>query len=288
MKVPTLIHTVVAAVLVAAVIPPALSGEPRSLPNRAESVKFAVIGDSGNGKRPQYEVAAQLASQQAEFPFELVIMLGDNLYGGQQPEDFVAKFEKPYAALLGGGVRFFAALGNHDHASNRFYPSFNMSGDRYYTFARRNVRFFVLDTTVFDAEQRAWIERELAAAPEEWKVCYFHHPLYSNGIRHGSQLDLRPQLEPLFVKYGVQVVFSGHDHVYERITPQQGVQYFVSGAGGQLRKGGVRPSATTAAYFDQDQSFMLVEIAGSDLFFNAVSRTGQIVDSGAMTTRTTR
>ena len=86
----------------------------------------------------------------------------------------------------------------------------------------------------------------------------------------------------------MQVVFSGHDHVYERITPQQGIQYLVSGAGGQLRKGGVRPSATTAAYFDQDQSFMLVEIAGSDLFFNAVSRTGQIVDSGAMTTRTTR
>ena len=288
MKVPSLIHAVVAAVLVAALVSPTLTGEPRSLPNLAESVKFAVIGDTGNGKRAQYEVAAQLASRRAEFPFELVIMLGDNMYGGQQPEDFVTKFAKPYAALLSDGVRFFAALGNHDHGSNRFYQPFNMSGDRYYTFARRNVRFFVLDTNVFDAEQRTWIEGALAAAPEEWKVCYFHHPLYSNGIRHGSQVDLRPQLEPLFVKYGVQVVFSGHDHVYERITPQQGVQYFVSGAGGQLRKGGVRPSATTAAYFDQDQSFMLVEIAGSDLFFNAVSRTGQIVDSGAITTRTTR
>jgi hypothetical protein len=281
-------HTVVATVLVAALLSPALTGEPRSLPNRAESLKFAVLGDTGNGKRPQYEVAAQLASRRAEFPFELVIMLGDNMYGGQQPDDFVAKFEKPYAALVSEGVRFFAALGNHDRPINRLYPPFNMRGDRYYTFARRNVRFFVLDTTAFDAGQLTWIERELAAAPEEWKVCYFHHPLYSNGLRHGAEVDLRPLLEPLFVKYGVQVVFSGHDHVYERLTPQQGVQYFVSGAGGQLRKGGVRPSATTAAYFDQDRSFMLVEIAGSDLFFNAVSRTGQIVDSGAMTTRPPR
>jgi 3',5'-cyclic AMP phosphodiesterase CpdA len=287
MTVSALRRSVVAAVLVAALVSPALTGAHRSLPNRAESVKFAVIGDTGSGKRPQYEVGAQLASRRAEFPFDLVIMLGDNMYGGQQPDDFVVKFEKPYAALLNDGVRFFAALGNHDHASNRFYPPFNMSGERYYTFARRNVRFFVLDTMVFDAEQRTWLEGALATAPEEWKICYFHHPLYSNGLRHGSQVDLRPQMEPLFVKYGVQVVFSGHDHVYERITPQQGIQYFVSGAGGQLRKGGVRPSVTTAAYFDQDQSFMLVEIAGSDLFFNAVSRTGQIVDSGAITTRTT-
>ena len=90
------------------------------------------------------------------------------------------------------------------------------------------------------------------------------------------------QLEPLLVKYGVQVVFSGHDHVYERIKPQQGIHYFVSGAAGQLRKGDVNPSAMTAAYFDQDRSFMLVEIAARNLFFEAISRTGKTVDSGVI------
>jgi hypothetical protein len=90
------------------------------------------------------------------------------------------------------------------------------------------------------------------------------------------------QLEPLLVKYGVQVVFSGHDHIYERIKPQQGIQYFVSGAAGQLRKGDVSPSAMTAAYFDQDRSFMLVEIAEQNLFFEAISRTGKTVDSGVI------
>ncbi len=89
-------------------------------------------------------------------------------------------------------------------------------------------------------------------------------------------------LEPLFVRYGVNVVFSGHDHVYERLKPQKGVYYFVEGAGGQLRKGDLHRSAMTAAAFDQDQSFLLVDIAGDDLAFEALSRGGQTVDSGVI------
>jgi hypothetical protein len=88
--------------------------------------------------------------------------------------------------------------------------------------------------------------------------------------------------EPLFIKYGVNVVFSGHDHIYERIKPQKGIVYFVSGSAGELRRGDVRPSAMTAASFDQDQSFMIVEVVGNDLTFQAISRTGKIVDSGVI------
>jgi predicted MPP superfamily phosphohydrolase len=95
-------------------------------------------------------------------------------------------------------------------------------------------------------------------------------------------VDLRVVLEPLFVRYGVNVVFSGHDHVYERIKPQKGITYFISGAGGQLRKGDVKPSEITAAQYDQDRSFMLIEVSGNDLFFQAVSRSGATVDSGVI------
>jgi 3',5'-cyclic AMP phosphodiesterase CpdA len=122
----------------------------------------------------------------------------------------------------------------------------------------------------------------LRQSQDDWKICYFHHPLYSDGKTHGSQVDLRVVLEPLFVKYGVNVVFSGHDHVYERLKPQKGITYFVSGAGGQLRKGDVRRSDMTAAQFDQDCSFMLIEVSGDDLFFQAISRTGATVDSGVV------
>ena len=119
-------------------------------------------------------------------------------------------------------------------------------------------------------------------AGEDWTVCYFHHPLYSNAARHGSSVNLRVLLEPLFIKHGVDVVFSGHDHVYERIKPQKGIYYFVSGAAGQLRRGNTRPTDETAAYFDQDQTFMLVEVSGDHMNFAAISRAGKAVDSGVI------
>ena len=253
-----------------------------ALPNRAGSLKFAVIGDNGTGERPQYEVGQQMAASHARFAFDLVIMLGDNMYGGQRPADFVKKFEQPYAPLLAAGVRFQASLGNHDRPENVSYRHFNMGGQRYYTFARRNVRFLALDSTRMDSGQLAWIEASLRDAREEWKICYFHHPLYSNASRHGSSVDLRVLLEPLFLKYGVNVVFSGHDHVYERLKPQKGIFYFVSGSAGQLRRGNMRPTDQTAAYFDQDQSFMLVEIAGAALHYQAIARSGKVVDSGVL------
>ncbi|HYN09837.1 MAG TPA: metallophosphoesterase [Vicinamibacterales bacterium] len=252
------------------------------LPNRPDSVKFAAIGDNGTGGRPQYDVAQQMVKARAVFPFDFVIMLGDNMYGGQTPADFVKKFEQPYAALLTAGVKFQASLGNHDQAENINYKLYNMNGQRYYSYARGNVRLFVLDSNQMDQKQLAWIDTSLRDAREDWKICYFHHPLYSNADRHGASVDLRVLLEPIFVKHGVNVVFSGHDHVYERIKPQKGIYYFVSGAAGQLRRGNMSPTAETAAYFDQDQSFMLVEIAGSELHFRSISRAGKTVDSGVI------
>ena len=157
-----------------------------------------------------------------------------------------------------------------------------MDGKRYYTYVRNNVRFVALDSTQMDPAQVQWVEETLRDAKEAWKICYFHHPLYSNAARHGSSVDLRVVLEPIFVKYGVNVVFSGHDHVYERIKPQKGITYFVSGAAGQLRRGNLRPDADTAAYFDQDQSFMLVEIADDEMSFAAISRAGSTVDLGVI------
>jgi 3',5'-cyclic AMP phosphodiesterase CpdA len=157
-----------------------------------------------------------------------------------------------------------------------------MAGERYYTFARPPARFFILDTNLMDRTQLAWIEDTLGRAAEPWKIVSFHHPIYSDGDRHGSNVEMRVLLEPLLVRHGVTVVFSGHEHIYERTTPQKGVTYFIEGSSGQLRKGGVTPSALTAASFADDRTFMLVEISGDQLFFQTVSRTGRIVDSGVI------
>ena len=252
------------------------------LPNRAGSLKLAVIGDNGSGDRAQYDVGERMVQSRRTFAFDLVLMMGDNFYGSQRPSDLVKKFELPYKGLLDAGIRFQAALGNHDELSTVNYPPLNMGGQRYYTFARGVVRFFFLDTNSLDPKQVEWLEGALRGSAEPWRITVFHHPIYGNAGRHGGAPDLRLRLEPLLLKYGVTVVFSGHDHVYERLKPQNGITYFVCGSGGKLRKGDLVPSETTAAGFDQDQAFTLVEIDGDELFFQTISRSGATVDAGVI------
>jgi hypothetical protein len=248
-----------------------------------KSVKFAVIGDSGTGESPQFEVARQMAEYHGVFPFDFVLMLGDNLYGSQKPHDFRRKFEEPYQPLLSAGVKFYASLGNHDEATERMYKPFNMNGKQYYSFRKGNVEFLALDSNYMDPEQVKWIDRELGGSDATWKICYFHHPLYSDGKTHGPSLDLRKQLEPIFLAHGVNLVLSGHEHFYERLKPQQGITYIILGNSGQLRPHDIRPSQETEKGFDTDRSFLLAQIAGDQLSFQVISRTGDTIDSGSLT-----
>jgi hypothetical protein len=269
------------AAAAAAVNPPA------TLPNLPDSTKFAVIGDNGTGAAPQYDLAATMNGVRARYPYALVLMVGDNFYGRQRAEDLHEKFDRPYAPLLAAGVRFQAVIGNHDDPKTIDYPPLRMEGRRYYIFTDRNVRFFAIDSNALDERQMTWLGTALAAATEPWKIAYFHHPLYSNGDRHGSSVETRIALEPLLVKYGVSVVFTGHDHIYERLVPQLGITHFVCGSGGQLRNGGLKRAASTAAGFDQDLVFLVAEIDGDELVFEAISRTGAVVDSGRIRRRVT-
>ena len=274
------------AILLLVVVAPILTARRApafAFPLQAKSVRLAAIGDMGTGAPLQMDVARQMFKSHGVFPFDFVITLGDNIYTGSAPADFDKDFAVPYKSLLDAGVLFYASLGNHDDPNERLYKPFNMDGASYYTYKKGNVRFFVLDSNYMDAKQTAWLEAQLrTASNDEWKVCYFHHALYSSGKYHGPATDLRKVLEPLFVEYGVDVVFSGHEHVYERILPQRGIYYFTEGASGELRAGNLAPSAITAKGFDTDRSFLMVEIAGDDLYFQATSRTGVAVDSGVI------
>lgn len=280
--------TVLLALVFATTLPAAPAVQDIALGSRPGSLKLAVIGDNGTGDRPQYDTAERLVASRAQFAYSAVLMLGDNMYGRQEPSDFVDKFERPYGPLLTAGVMFRAALGNHDRPENRDYAPFGMAGQRYYSFALQSVRFVVLDTNQLDAVQLRWADDTLAAAQEPWKIAIFHHPLYSDARRHGSNVDLRVLLEPLLVKHGVRVALSGHEHVYERTHPQKGITYFVNGIGGQLRRGDLdRRAPTFAAGFDTDRAFMLVEISDAEFAFQVISRTGQTVDSGVVFRRVT-
>jgi hypothetical protein len=256
------------------------------LPEAAGSFRFAVIGDTGTGGKAQREIAVRLDQLHREVPFQTVLMLGDNIYGGQKPSDLRAKFERPYAELLEAGVRFYAVLGNHDQPAQRTYSQFNMGGRSYYSFQPHpNVRFVGLDSNRMDQGQLNWLDGELAESREDWKIVFLHHPIYSSGARHGSNLKLRRSLEPLFIKHGVALALAGHDHFYERTKPQNGVWYFVAGGAAKLRAGNVRKNGITAKAFDKDRSFLVMEIREGQLHFQAVSRTGATVDEGVIPKR---
>ena len=259
----------------------AIAAQDFRFPLTQNSVRFAVIGDMGTGDASQYQTAQKMIDSRVAFPYDFVIMLGDNIYGGSKSKDFEQKFQVPYKPLLDAGVPFYACLGNHDNPNEREYKPFNMGGESYYTYKKGNVRFFVLDSNYMDPKQLAWIESQFkSSSASDWKICYFHHPLYSSGRFHGPATDVRQVLEPLLIKYGVNVVFSGHEHVYERVHPQHGIYYFTEGSSGELRPNNLNKTAVTDKGFDTDRTFMLVEIATENMYFQTFSRAGAVVDSG--------
>jgi hypothetical protein len=274
------------------VAPDTLSRGVLTLPNRARSVKFAVIGDSGRGTPPQFEIAAQMHAFHERFAYPFVLMVGDNIYEGTaSEEDYRRKFEEPYRQLLDAGVEFYAALGNHDDPLQVAYRPFNMNGKRYYSFTppedpltnlTTRVELFALDTTYLDREQLQWIDERLAASRASWKICFFHHPLYTSGRYRLSSRAYRIRLEPLLVRHGVDAVFSGHEHIYQRSEIVGGVQYFVTGGAGSLRPGDGTRASYVARTFASDYHFMLVEIDGRELHFQAISRSGQTIDAGTL------
>jgi 3',5'-cyclic AMP phosphodiesterase CpdA len=263
-----------------------------TLPNHATSVKFAAIGDSGRGTPPQFEIAAQMTAFRERFHFPFVIMLGDNIYEGPAtPEDYRQKFEEPYRALLDKGVKFYAVLGNHDDPRQVTYPLFNMKAERYYSFVppedpltrlATQVEFFALDSTNLDRTQLAWLDQRLAASRATWKICFFHHPIYTSGRYRASSRAYRLRLEPVLVRHGVDAAFSGHEHIYQRSAIRGGVQYFVSGGAGSLRPADGTPASYVARTFAGDYHFMLIEIDGPALHFQTIGRSGQTIDAGTL------
>ena len=269
--------------LIAAALTAGVFAQELTVPNKAGTLKFAVIGDSGTGNADQYRTAKVLSNVRQRFPYEFVLMMGDNMYGGETTRDFERKFETPYKPILDAGIKFYAALGNHDSPNQTKYKLFNMNGERYYTFKPKNgIRFFALDSNYMDPNQLKWLEKELAASGSDWKVAFFHHPIYSSAGRHGSDPALREQLEPLFIKYSVDLVLQGHDHIYERVRPQNGIAYFVSGGAGKLRKGDLADAGLTAKGFDAGFHFMIFEVDGDQMTFQTISDLAKTIDSGTI------
>jgi 3',5'-cyclic AMP phosphodiesterase CpdA len=260
--------------------------------NNQQALNFVAIGDSGDGSKAQYAIANQMLAFRGKAPFDFALMLGDNIYGGGKPKYFKAEFELPYKDLLAAGVKFYAVLGNHDVLEADYhvnYKDFNMGGKRYYNFVKgvqgtdHLVEFFALDTNAeagLEKAQLDWLAKELGDSKARWKVAYMHHSIFSSGKMHPPYLALRNQLHPLFVKHKVNLVLAGHTHVYERVKPQDGVQYITEGSSGKIMRNNlVKGSPLTAYGNDQQQSFLLLHVTPKDLTVEAIGMDGKQFDT---------
>lgn len=240
-------------------------------------VRFLAFGDSGGGGSDQYALLGQMFT----VPMDLIIHTGDLAYDSgsiSQIEDTVFAV---YADLF-KNIPFFPAAGNHDYETlggAPFRSVFSLpgvSGEKWYSYDWGRVHFVALDTEADYATQARWLDEDLAATTLPWKIVYLHRPPYSSGT-HGSDTALRNILAPVLEKHDVQLVLAGHDHNYERMKPQNGVAYVVTGGGG-IGTRSVGSSSFTA--FSEDViHFVYGEVSEDQLVLHAIDATGTEFDS---------
>lgn len=237
-------------------------------------VSFAVLGDSGDATVDQETLAEQINS----YPFDLMLHVGDIAYGAGTFSEFDEKYFDIYRELL-SYVPVFPVAGNHEYRSPDAAPFralFDLpNNERWYSFDWGPVHFIGLDTEQLGDEQEAWLQKDLANSKADWDIVYLHKGPYSSGI-HGSNGEVQDRFQPLFEKYGVRLVFSGHDHHYERTKEINGVNYIVSGGGGA----GTYPvkASDFSAFALEVIEFVYVTIDGDKLSVHAVDGTGKEFD----------
>lgn len=244
--------------------------------------KFAVFGDSGSGKPPQYMVAQQVERQGVDF----VLHTGDVVYPKGEDKNYPARVYLPYKSLI-ARVPLFPAIGNHDIKTADGQPwlnNFVLPGEeRFYSFSYGNAFFVALDSSYINLNSARWLEAQLTRTDKLWKFIFFHIPPFSNHKdRYGSVEAIRFWL-PLFEKYKVAVVFSGHDHMYTRFGPTNGVHYIVEGLGGSSLHE-INPKAKGVLFTNNTEyGFGLMKVAGDKLTFQHITANGKVLDAFTLT-----
>jgi acid phosphatase type 7 len=244
--------------------------------DNSEPVRFLAFGDSGGGGSDQYALLEQMFT----VPMDFMIHTGDLAYDSGSIGQIEDNVFGVYADLF-KNLPFFPAAGNHDYATMRgapFRAVFNLPGstEKWYSYEWGRAHFAALDTESDYATQAAWLDQDLAATTLPWKIVYMHRPPYSSGT-HGSDTALRAKLAPVLEKHHVQLVLAGHDHDYERMKPQNGVAYVVTGGGGVGTRA-VGESGFTAISNDVIH-FVYVEVFADQLVLHAIDASGREFDS---------
>jgi 3',5'-cyclic AMP phosphodiesterase CpdA len=246
-------------------------------PGEDPLLRIAVAGDVGESGPRLDATADAIARIGALEPFDALLLLGDNAYPAGDPQALHGTVFRPFAGVLDQGAELLAVLGNHDvmqgHADAQV-SALAMPG-RWWSRSFGDVLVIGLDSTIpNDPDQLAFLERTLADSTAVWKIVALHHPPYSAGYQ-GSNETVRAAFSPLFERYGVQLVLSGHDHDYQRSDPIGGVTYVVSGGAAVTRRTG--EASYTAVSFSWHH-FVELTVLEDRLVLRAVNQDLRVAD----------
>jgi len=210
-------------------------------------------------------------------PYDALLLLGDNVYPAGDPTKLPVTVFEPFGPVLDQGAELLAILGNHDVKNGNGAEQLRVLGQTGPRWARTfgDTLIVGLDSNDVDnAEQYAWLEPTLAESTAEWKVVAIHHPPYSAGYQ-GSSVDVCDRFLPLFERYGVELVLSGHDHDYQRSNVINGVTYVVTGGAAGTRRTG--EADFTAESFSWHH-FVEVDVFADRIVVRAVNQDLRVAD----------
>jgi hypothetical protein len=242
-----------------------------------DSFVFAAMGDHRNNPSAHLSVVQRVIAINPD----LCVDTGDLVGNGDNAGDWDPQFFTPEAGLM-KSVCLFPAIGNHEGTAANylayFYLPTGSGSERYYSFDYGNAHFVALDTNISysaGSAQYIWFVNDITSTTKPWRFVYFHHPPYSSSS-HGSDLTVRAQLCPVIEANGVQIVFNGHDHDYER-SYVNGVYYIVTGGGGAplYAAGSSSWTQASASAFHCCK----ITISGNNLSFEAIKPDGSSIDS---------
>jgi 3',5'-cyclic AMP phosphodiesterase CpdA len=242
---------------------------------------IGVAGDVGDSGTRIDATGAAMARAGESTRYDVLFLLGDNVYPAGDPAKLPDTVFEPFSEVLDSGAQLLAILGNHDvkaHHADAQMQALGMPG-RWWSRRFGDVLIVGLDSNEPDnPEQRAFLERTLRDTNAKWRIVALHHPPYSAGYQ-GSSTHMREVFSPIFEKYDVQLVLSGHEHDYQRSKPIHGVTYVVSGAAAGTRRTG--EDDFTAVSFSWHH-FVDIAVFGDRLVLRAVNQDLRVADEATL------